>query len=206
MKIEYFGHSFVKITFRDFSVAIDPYGDIGLTPPKVFADYVFCSHNHYDHNNAGFISGAKRIDAGNIKDSGGRFEIIKTFHDEAFGALRGENDALIINADGKKIVHFGDAGCFDEALVEKARGADIIFIPVGGKYTIDAAGAKRYVEAINPKTVIPIHYKIDGSTVDIAKIDEFLKLIKEFKTEKSGFLYNVNEKGVIVVTPEVKHV
>lgn len=67
MKIEYFGHSFVKITFRDFSVAIDPYGDIGLTPPKVFADYVFCSHNHYDHNNAGFIIGRKADRCGQYK-------------------------------------------------------------------------------------------------------------------------------------------
>ena len=205
MKIEYFGHSFVKLTFREFSVAIDPYGDIGLTPPQVSADYVFCSHNHYDHNNAGLVGGAKRIDINGAKSSGGRFEIVKTYHDEAFGALRGENYVLIINADGKKVVHLGDAGCFDETVAKKARGADIVFIPVGGKYTIDAAGAVKYIEAMRPETVIPIHYKIDGSTVDIAKIDEFLKLVKVFKTEKSGFLYNV-DKGVLVVTPEVKHV
>lgn len=202
MKIEYYGHSFIKLTFNDFSVAVDPYGDIGLTPPEVFADYVFCTHNHYDHNNSSIVIGAA-----DISKAGGRnFETVRTFHDEKRGALRGVNDVLIINADGVKVAHFGDIGCFDENVVEKTRGADVIFLPVGGKYTIDAAVALKYIEAVKPKVTVPVHYKIKGSTVDVAKIDEFLKLIKNYKTEKSGFIYDKDESGVIVVTPEVKNV
>lgn len=201
MKIEYYGHSFVKLTFNDFSVAIDPYGDIGLIPPEVFADYVFCTHNHYDHNNAAIVNGAACVRA-----DGKRFETVRTFHDEKRGALRGNNDVLIIFADGKKVVHLGDIGVFDENVVEKTRGADLMFLPVGGNYTIDAAVAYEYIKAAKPKVAVPIHYKIEGCTVDIAKIDGFLKLFENYKTVKSGFVFDNDESGLIVVTPEVKNV
>ena len=206
MKTEYYGHSFVKLTFSKFSVAIDPYGDIGLPLPKVFADYVFCTHNHYDHNNASIVKGAVLLNETDLSRLSGTFQTVKTFHDEKGGRLRGLNYAFIVNADGKKVVHLGDIGCFDENVVEKTRGADVMFIPVGGKYTIDARGALRYIEAVKPKTVIPIHYKINGSTVDIARIDEFLKLVKNYETENSGFVYSDVNYGVVVVTPEVKGV
>lgn len=206
MKIEYYGHSFVKLTFSNFSIAIDPYGDIGLNPPNVFADYVFCSHDHYDHNNATIVCGAKRLDVDAAAASGGRFTVLNSFHDENHGAFRGKNDVLVINADDKKIVHFGDIGCYDEKVVKKTSGADIIFIPIGGKYTIDAIEAMKYIDAIKPKTIIPIHYKIDGSTVDIAKIEDFLKMINEYKTKNSGFILEAEDTGVIIVTTEVKNV
>ena len=98
----------------------------------------------------------------------------------------------------------GDYGEYDNKEIIKALyGVDILFIPVGGKYTIDSKTAKYYVDSVKPKTVIPIHYNIKGSTVDIKGVEEFLKLVNSSKIVSSPFEYN-NESGVVVVKSEVK--
>jgi L-ascorbate metabolism protein UlaG (beta-lactamase superfamily) len=95
----------------------------------------------------------------------------------------------------------GDYGESDNPkIINLLSGVDVLFIPIGGTYTIDAKTAKYYIEKIKPKTVIPIHYKINGSTVDIDKIDEFLKLVDGYKTVASPYNYN-NDSGVLVIAP-----
>ena len=195
MIISYFGHSFLLIKGKEYSIALDPYGDIGLKIPCVSADFVFCSHEHYDHNNASAVKNAKRVMENNS------FKIIKSFHDDKGGLLRGTNDILLFSLDGIKIAFMGDYGESDNPkIINLLSGVDILFIPIGGTYTIDAKTAKYYIEKIKPKTVIPIHYKINGSTVDIDKIDEFLKLVDGYKTVASPYNYN-NDSGVLVIAP-----
>ena len=82
-------------------------------------------------------------------------------------------------------------------------GVDLLFIPVGGKYTIDSKTAKFYVDEIKPKAVIPMHYKIQGSNIDIKGVEEFLNLTNGGVKVNSPFEYN-NEQGVIVIVPEIK--
>lgn len=196
MIITYFGHSFLLLKGKDYSIALDPYKDIGLEIPSVTSDFVFCSHEHFDHNNVSAVKNAKRV------VGEGNFKIIKTYHDDKFGALRGANNVLLFTLDGIKIAFLGDFGESDnKELIKALNGVDILFIPIGGTYTIDAITAKHYVNGIQPKTVIPIHYKIKGSTVDIDDEKGFLNLFDGYKKVASPYNYN-NDSGVLLITPE----
>lgn len=166
MKIKYNGHSCFTIFGKEFSLCLDPYSNIGLQPKNTLADYYFCSHSHYDHNNAK-ITGGKPFSGG---------EVIKSYHDQLEGALRGENHILSFEIDKIKIAHLGDLGEVNENLVEKLKGVDILLIPVGGNYTIDYNQAKWYIDKIKPKIAIPMHYHIKNSTVDIDGVDKFLSI------------------------------
>lgn len=198
MKITYFGHSCFLFEGNKYSICLDPYGEIGLKIPKIKADYVFCSHSHYDHNNSSIVIGAKPVVENDC------FKIIKSFHDDKKGALRGENDILVFTLDGYKIAFMGDYGESDNLVIINAlKGVDILLIPIGGKYTIDSKTAKYYVDSIMPKTVIPMHYKIKNSTVDITDESEFLSEFNGYKKVDVPYNYN-NDLGVLVLTPKVE--
>lgn len=193
MLITYFGHSFLLIKGGEYSIALDPYGDIGLKVPSVEADYVFSSHNHYDHDNISIVKGAKLV------ENSYPFEIIKSYHDNFKGALRGENDILLFNLDGYKIAFLGDFGeSYNKDIISKLKGVDLLFIPIGGKYTIDSEEAYKYVCEIQPKTAVPIHYKIEGSNIDIEDEKRFLTNFQSYKVVSSPYKYN-NESGIIVI-------
>ena len=193
MVIYYFGHSYFLIRGNDYSIALDPFSNVGLKETRVSADYVFCSHNHFDHNNESLVSGAKTV------KNGQNFEIVKCYHDNEKGALRGENNVLIFKLDGKKFVFFGDEGeNYNENLINKCKGVDVLFIPIGSVYTIDSKTALNYINEIKPKTVIPMHYKVKGSKIDINGIETFTKLISEYTEKNSPYTYNENDKIVIL--------
>ncbi len=195
MIISYFGHSCFLFEGYKYSICLDPFGDIGLKIPSIKADYVFCSHNHYDHNNFSIVIGAKKV----IENKD--FKIIKSFHDDKKGSLRGENDILIFNLDGYKIAFMGDYGESDNnSIINELNGVDILLIPIGGKYTIDSMTAKYYVDKIFPKCVIPMHYKMENSTVDITDENDFLKLVGSYKKVDGPYNYN-NDLGVLLFAP-----
>ena len=199
MQINYFGHSYLLIIGKDYSIALDPYGDIGLIPPKVSCDYVFSSHSHYDHNNFSVVDSKKTI-----TNSNNLFKIIPSFHDNSNGKLRGINNVLLFSLDGYSLAFMGDYGeDYNENVINELLNVDILFIPIGGKYTIDYKVAKKYCDEIKPKTIIPIHYKIKGSNIDIDGLDNFLKLFKDYTLTKSPYNYN-DKNGVVVVSPDVK--
>ena len=193
MKITYFGHSFLLLQGEDYSICLDPFGDIGLKIPNVVADYVFLSHNHYDHNNLSAVNYKK------IVTNGENFEIIPTFHDDEKGKLRGNNNVLLFGLDGYKIAFLGDYGESENpALIEKLVGVDILFLPIGGKYTINYKTAFKYQSQIQPKTVIPIHYKIAGSNIDIDGLQNYSSLVKDYKVKNSPYIYDCCDKIVVL--------
>ncbi len=197
MKISYFGHSYLLLKGKDYSLCLDPYGDIGLKIKKVKADYVFCSHSHYDHNNINAVIGAKQVENSEI------FTIIPTFHDEFKGAKRGKNNVLKFKMDGYVCAFSGDLGEYNNSnLINELKNIDLLFICVGGNYTIDSKGAYDYVKKTNAKAVIPIHYSIKNSTVDIDKVDNFLSLFNLYEIKESPFEFN-GQKGVILLTPNL---
>ena len=170
MVINYYGHSYFLIEGKEYSIALDPFKNVGLHEQQVTADYVFCSHEHYDHNNVSLVKNAKRV------KSGGNFKIVKGCHDNAGGTLRGSNDILIFCLDGKKLCFFGDEGeTFNEEIIKECKGVDVLFIPVGGTYTIDAKEAVKFATAISAKITVPMHYRTKRSNIDIAPIGEFLR-------------------------------
>lgn len=181
MKIEYLGHSCFKLTeSTGTSIVCDPYSDeIGYAMRKVSADAVTVSHGHYDHNAVQNVDGAPiLIDGGqNNGLAGVEINSIKSFHDTLRGKKRGENTIFKFRMDGIDVCHLGDLGekCSSD-LIETLLPVDVLLIPVGGTYTIDAEMAKEYVDRIMPDIVIPMHYRTRDCKLDIDKVDEFTSL------------------------------
>lgn len=172
--IKWHGHSCFSVTADNYTIVLDPFADgsvpgIGNIRPE--ANAVLCSHFHSDHGCTEVVTVAEKENS--------PFEILKidTYHDDAQGTKRGENRIHILEVDGIRIVHFGDLGCMlTPEQADRLKKADVLMIPVGGFYTIDAAQAKEIVSILDPKVVIPMHYRSDtfGYPV-IGKLEEFTK-------------------------------
>ncbi|MBU1062633.1 MBL fold metallo-hydrolase [Patescibacteria group bacterium] len=183
MYITYIGHSCFKIQDKAGSdgvtIITDPFDKtVGFKMPSGQADIVLVSHQHSDHNNTDAISGNPFIitNAGEYEIKDVSIEGVDTFHDNSSGKERGDNIAYKINIEGINIVHLGDLGhSLDSKQLEKLSGADILLIPVGGNYTIDAKKAVEVISQIEPRIVIPMHYKVGASTVEVAGVDKFIK-------------------------------
>ncbi len=183
MKIRYFGHSCFQIVGENGTCIItDPYTKVGYElPAGLWADVVTVSHGHFDHNYVQAVRNGTVI----AKSSEYRFNHTKItgidcWHDEKEGALRGANIIFKIKMDGITLCHLGDLGepCSVE-LLQKIGDVDVLLLPVGGTYTIDAAGAKAYADGIAPKKIIPMHYKPADGELDIASAQPFLALYSE---------------------------
>ena len=184
MKIEYLGHSCFKLTeSTGTSVVCDPYSaEIGYPMPEVSADAVTLSHRHYDHDAAFSVGGGPVVIDGESGHDlpGVEINSIKSFHDECRGKKRGENIIFKFRMYGIDVCHLGDLGeaCSSD-LIETILPVNVLLIPVGGNYTIDAEMAKEYVDRIMPDIVIPMHYRTKDCRLDIDKVDEFTDLFDE---------------------------
>lgn len=193
MKIRYLGHSsFQLIESTGTTVVTDPYADrLGCTMPKVTADAVTVSHHHYDHDVVEKIGGSPMVidKEGSYDVTGVEINSIRSFHDNNGGKERGENIIFKFSMDGIEVCHLGDIGeeCSTE-LIESLLPVDVLLIPVGGTYTIDAEQAKEYVDRIMPDIVIPMHYREKGKKLDIDRVEEFTDLFEEdeVETDESG--------------------
>lgn len=161
-------------------MVIDPFDKkIGLRPPSFAADIICVSHHHDDHNNIQALSGNPFIinGPGEYETKGVNILGIESFHDQKQGTERGLNTIFVIETENIKLCHLGDYGqdkLSDEQL-EAIDEPEILFIPVGGKYTIDAAGAAVVVNQIEPKIIVPMHYKIPDLKIELDPVDKFLK-------------------------------
>ncbi|MDD5589725.1 MAG: MBL fold metallo-hydrolase [Candidatus Portnoybacteria bacterium] len=181
MVITWYGQSCFKIQSGETVLFTDPFDkSIGLTPPRGQANIVTISHHHYDHDNVEALSGENLF----LIDGPGEYEVkgvnvtgILTFHDSEEGKKRGTNTAYIIEIEGIKICHLGDFGQdkLNDEQLEAMNGADILMIPVGGTYTLDGGEAAHIIHEIEPKIVIPMHYKIPGLTMKLDGVDLFLE-------------------------------
>ena len=184
MKIEYLGHSCFKLTeSTGTSVICDPYDEaVGYGVPEMSADAVTVSHHHYDHDAVKSVKGSPVIiDKECSYDLPGvDINAIKSFHDGEEGKLRGGNLIFKFRMDGIDVCHLGDLGeeC-SSALIDELLPVNVLLIPVGGTYTIDAEMAKEYVDRIMPEVVIPMHYRDKGCKLDIDKVDAFLNLFDD---------------------------
>lgn len=191
MKIKWLGHSaFLLEESTGTRVVCDPYDGkiIGYDMPKVSAEIVTVSHGHADHNNTVAVGGNPTIlnRVGAYEAMGIHITSIKSYHDDRNGSLRSDNIIFKYRIDGVEICHLGDIGeeCSIE-LSEAIGSCDILMIPVGGNFTIDAVTAKEYVDLLMPDIVIPMHFKTKECEVDIDKIDDFLD---EFEDEQLVYI------------------
>lgn len=196
MKLQYLGHSsFRIISDMGMAVVTDPYKSdmVGLQMPQVRCDVVTMSHHHADHDCTESILGhPTEIDVcGACAADDVAINSFETFHDDKNGSLRGKNLVFTFLVDGLKIAHLGDIGCLDEKVAQSLAGCDLLLVPVGGTYTVDHLGAKWYVDKINPKIVIPMHYKLGTSTIDISPVDDFLSLFDQHQIRHVGDTLNL---------------
>jgi len=176
MELIWFGHSCFKIKDKNIVIVADPYSDeIGLKMPSLEADILTISHPHYDHNNVAAVT------AENVLSTPGEYEIkgtfiegIESFHDDKQGAERGRNTIFVFHLSDLTICHLGDLGhkLTDEE-AERIGDVDVLLVPVGGNFTIDAEGAVSVINQIEPKVVVPMHYKIEGVNLEIADAKKF---------------------------------
>jgi len=182
MRVKWLGHACFLITSRDgLRVITDPYavgGGINYFPIKETADVVLVSHGHDDHSNVSALKGKPEIinNAGIKTAKGIQFRGVATFHDEAQGRQRGSNTVFCFTIDDIKLCHLGDLGhVLNPELVSEIGAVDILFVPVGGYFTIDAAVATQVCDQLGPKVIIPMHFKTPKCAYPIADVEDFLK-------------------------------
>ena len=176
MKIQWLGHSSFRIVGSK-TVVTDPYGGIGLAFPEVRADIVTVSHGHFDHNAVESVGGEPAVvdDAGMHKIADVTIKGYNTAHDDVQGAKRGGNIIYLITMDGYTIAHLGDLGCMpDHSVLGALEGVDELLIPVGGTYTLDAAGACETVGLLKPRIVVPMHYQTSALAFPLDPVEPFL--------------------------------
>ena len=180
MVITWYGQSCFKIQSGETVVFTDPFDkEIGLTPPRGQANVVTISHQHRDHNNDETINGGALVikGPGEYEMKGVEIKGVLSFHDDKEGKERGTNTIYVIEVEGIKICHLGDLGQakLTAEQIEQIDGVDILMIPVGGTFTIDGETAVEIINQIEPRLVIPMHYKISGLNYKLDGVDVFLK-------------------------------
>jgi len=180
LQIRWHGHSCFEVT-NDVTIVTDPHDgkSIGVPTPTVHGDIILVSHDHYDHNS---VKTVEKPESVIVRDHQKRsihdvaIEGIPSFHDDDKGAKRGENIIYKFIVDGVTFCHLGDLGHkLEDEQVHRIGDVDILFLPVGGTFTIDADDAWQVINKIKPRIAIPMHFKIGGLSLPIATVDPFLE-------------------------------
>ena len=213
MKVTYLGHASFLLESGSTSILIDPYDEkVGYPIPTVQPQVVLISHEHGDHNHVATAKGRPRVIRGlaeggewrtvNEKADGVVITSVPTYHDGTKGTQRGRNTVFLLEAEGLRLVHLGDLGHpLDETSAKALGRPEVLMIPVGGYYTIDAAQARDLVARLRPAITIPMHYKTEvNAGWPIGPIDPFLTDVG--KTKKMGHVVAV-EKRSLPKEPEV---
>ncbi len=182
MKIKWLGHASFMITLdAGTKIITDPYvvgGNIKYGEIKESADIVLISHEHGDHNNAAAVRGNPEVVKGTVSKEVKKikFKGTPTYHDMSSGSQRGNNTIFCFEVDGIRVCHLGDLGHqLDNKQVTELGKIDILLIPVGGFYTIDAKVATEVCSKLAPKVIMPMHYRNDKCSQPTAGVDEFLQ-------------------------------
>lgn len=197
MKIQYLGHACVRLISEiGTTIVCDPYDKdlVGYAMPSFSCDLATISHQHADHNCVDALGNLPTVMdcAGTIVLDDVSVTAFETWHDEKQGALRGANLVFNFSIDALRVAHLGDLGEVNTQIAEKLAGTNVLIIPVGGNYTIDAKSAKWYVDKIAPQIVVPIHYS-QGGSIDIARVEEFTKLFDQKDVVWATDFYNVDD-------------
>jgi len=163
------------------TIVIDPFFPdyVGLKLPSLAADILLVTHQHSDHNNIKAVKGNPFL-----IDSPGEYEIKGIFIQGIFashGAFQnkdlGKTIIYTIEAEDIRLCHLGDLNQeeLNAEQLEAVGDIDILMVPVGGSYTIDGVTAQKIVNQIEPKIVIPMHYKLPKLKIKLDGKETFLK-------------------------------
>jgi L-ascorbate metabolism protein UlaG (beta-lactamase superfamily) len=183
MYITWLGHSSFKlqdkISSDGITLVTDPFDDkLGIKMPKIEADIVTISHDHEDHNNKSAIKGNPFVIhcAGEYEVKNVAIEGVEVPHDDKDGKERGKVIAYRIDMDDISIAHLSDlGGPLNPKQLETLGNVDVLLVPVGGKFTLDAKKAVEVVSQIEPRIVIPMHYAVPGLKLDLDPVEKFIK-------------------------------
>ena len=184
MKVKWLGHAcFLLTSDSGLRIMTDPYtaGVFGLdyAPPSEMADLVTISHDHGDHNNVAAVKGNPQVvrGVGGQEARGIQFQGVASAHDRSSGKERGSNTIFCFALDGINVCHLGDLGHdLSDQTVADIGEVDVLLIPVGGNFTIDAAAADRVCQKLAPRVVIPMHFKNDRCPgFPVAGVDDFTR-------------------------------
>ena len=179
MEIYWSGHSCFRIKGSNTTVITDPYSpDTGYSLGQPIANIVTISHSHPNHSYIQGITNQPRV-----VSRPGEYEIsnvliigIGSFHDGEGGKNRGKNTVYLMDIDEISICHLGDLGhVLSPEQLEEIDKVDVLLIPVGGASTINASLAAEVVRQLEPKIVLPMHYKTEVSRPDLEPVGRFLK-------------------------------
>lgn len=181
MEITWLGHSCFKLKGKQATLITDPYSpDLGYTLGKQAANIVTVSHQHPGHSFAQGINDSPKVvtDPGEYEISNALIIAVSTSHDNEKGAIRGKNTVYAIEMDELSICHLGDLGhVLTDEQIEELGNVDVLLLPVGGVSTINAPVATEIVRQLEPKIVIPMHYKTPAIDCELDTVDRFLKEI-----------------------------
>lgn len=204
LTVEWYGQSCFLLTLQNGAkILLDPFDTtrIPYTLPHEAVDLIFSTHDHFDHNAVKAVpaktilraTGAKPTFFGTLAgakilpDSSTQVDLkgvplicttIPSFHDDRRGGMRGVNGIIRFTVENLTFVHLGDLGdSLSADQIARLKPVDVLMIPVGGYFTIDAEQAKKIVAALNPKIVLPMHYKTEvlGDGFPISGVEPFLE-------------------------------
>jgi L-ascorbate metabolism protein UlaG (beta-lactamase superfamily) len=197
MKLKWLGHSCFLITSETgLRIITDPYstvGGINYSPVNEAADIVTVSHNHRDHNNIAAVRGKPEVitGSGTKTAKGIQFKGIASHHDESKGKERGANTIFCFTVDGIRLCHLGDLGHeLSREEIAQIGNVDVLLIPIGGFFTIDARVAAKVGDDLKPKVILPMHYKTPKCDLPITGVEDFLagkKNVKKLNSSEAEF-------------------
>lgn len=175
LKITWLGHSCFRIESGDYAFVCDPFEDgsvPGLRNVRETADAVFCSHGHGDHSAVECVTLSGKSAPADFS-----MREFSCPHDDCGGRKRGANTARLFSLAGLTVCHLGDIGAMpDAAVIDALRGCDALLVPVGGFYTVDADTAFEICRAVQPRVIVPMHYRGENFGYDvIGTLDAFTK-------------------------------
>ena len=216
MRLTYFGHASFLVETRDgIRVILDPYvpgcydGALRYGPIDEPADVAIASHSHEDHCGVDEIPGGplklvqpKTETVGSLTITG-----VDVRHDDSGGGERGDNTMVVLDDGDVRLAHLGDLGhILDAETAERLGRVDVLLIPVGGFFTIDHAAAAKVVDALQPRIVVPMHYKTDKVDFPIANVDPFLATQARVERKETSTLEMTAEtlpaeRSIVVLSP-----
>lgn len=190
MKIIWHGHSCFEVSDK-VTVVIDPHDgkSLGIKTPSVRADVLLISHDHFDHNCSRIVKGdfVTMREPGKKELKGVKVLGLPAYHDDAEGTKRGKVTLFRFDIGGIRFCHCGDLGQdLGDQQVQALGKVDVLFVPVGGVFTLDGEGAQRLVDRLQPKVVVPMHFRIGGLSLSIQTVDGFLAGVPENRVRRVG--------------------
>jgi len=214
MKVKWLGHAcFLIVSDKGLRIITDPYtsgsNGVGYAPINEPADVVTTSHDHFDHNAVASVPGNPEVvkSTGMANAKGIQFKGIPTYHDDCQGKRGGNNVVFCFSVDGFRLCHLGDLGHrLSKEQIAEIGAVDMLFIPVGGNYTMDVKIAGQVCDDLKPRVIVTMHYKTPKLDFPITGVDDFIagkknvrKLDSTEVNYETGKLPDVTE--IIVLKP-----